>query len=381
MLLVQSKKADTEITDHCSNIWKILTLKYTYFQMTGTARPLVPPSRRKSSSKTVPVVRPSVPPPPPPPERILPGPPALSAGHAGLPALPSSQVDRSILPSSQAGLPTLPPSQADLPAFPSSEADRSIHPSSQADRPTLLSSQAGLPALPSSHMDQLPLPFSQPDPTGGGQPRPLPCPPTRARPVPPPLPPNRPVRPAPLKTASSVVPPGQLARPLPPPPPSGSPDRPASSVPTPVPPGFSLLHMVAASPPVGEPAVPPPLPKKPPPNLSSSYPRILSASDSASEPPNSNDFSSASDHSTLTKDLNAPEEGDKDVCLYEPNPASRKNKCSCLPPSPLFTADPAVHHSDDVTGEECDSGATVTEIAAEELAKSALLHTGRKLPY
>jgi hypothetical protein len=140
--------------------------------------------------------------------------------------------------------------------------------------------------------------------------------------------------------------------------------------------------MVAASPPVGEPAVPPPLPKKPPPNLSSSYPRILSASDSASEPSNSDVFSSASDPSTLTKDLNAAEEGDKGVCLYEPNPTSRKNKCSGLPPSPLFTADPADNHSDDVTGdEECDSGATVTEITAEELAKSALLHTGRKLPY
>jgi hypothetical protein len=131
--------------------------------------------------------------------------------------------------------------------------------------------------------------------------------------------------------------------------------------------------------PAVSPAVPPPLPKKPPPNLSSSYPRILSASDSASEPSNSDDFSSASDPSTLTKDLDGPEEGDKDVCLYEPNPTSRKNRCSGLPPSPLFTADPAGNLSDDVTGdEECDSGATVTEMAAEELAKSALIHTGRK---
>jgi hypothetical protein len=139
--------------------------------------------------------------------------------------------------------------------------------------------------------------------------------------------------------------------------------------------------MVAASPPVGEPAEPPPLPKKPPPNLSSSYPRILSASDSASEAATSDDFSSASDPWTLTKDLNAVEEADKGVYFNEPNPTSRKSKCSGLPPSPLFTADPAVNHSDDVTGEKCDSGATVTEIAAEELAKSALLHTGRKLPY
>jgi hypothetical protein len=137
--------------------------------------------------------------------------------------------------------------------------------------------------------------------------------------------------------------------------------------------------MVAASPPVGEPAVPPPLPKKPPPNLSSSYPRILSASDSASEQPNSDDFSSASD--PWTKDLNGAEEVDKGVCLYESNQTNRKSKCSGLPPSPLFTADPGVNHSDDVTGEECDSGATLTEMAAEELAKSALLHTGRKLPY
>ena len=316
------------------------------FQMTGAVRQQpVPPARRKSSSnnKVAAIVRPNVPPPAPPsqnaessaaPDKSVQQQPGQSGPSDANPSIQCQSI-------SDSDQPVLPFPNLDRSTAMASPSDRLAAHLKHPDRPMLSTSYADRrPDLPSRQLDRPSLTSGQAaDRPAQGRPRPPPFPPARFRPVPqpPPLPSQQATRPLP------AVPYGQPVRPAPVPPTSGPPPPQTTSRPPP------LLQT---------PSRPPPLPKKPPPPLlSSSFPRIVSETETIISDNNSN-FSVTEDNNPPQNISNSP---------YKP-------LWPGLPPTPLFggSADDDVIMSADGVG---------AILATEELAKCTLLNTGKNSPF
>jgi hypothetical protein len=292
------------------------------FQMTGTPRQPVPPSRRKSSSRAPPIVRPSVPPPAPP--------------SAGPP--PTVQPD--------------------------------LHPG-QTKRPSLTSNQLDLANQPDPSL--LMLPVQSRRPSAVNRPVPPPNQPTRSRPVPPPLPPGPPLRPAP-SVPSTSLPTDHKTRPLPARPSLPArppvPNRPAP------PPGLAAMGPVSLPPS----SCPPPLPHEPPPAMSRPFPRIFPTCGKEGE-------ARSSDPPTLCKGLNPSvllgtgdtttivDCDESDDHRLPPGDGSDKHRPS-LPHTSLHGESSASESFEETT----ENSSSVAELPADELAKSVLLHSGKKGP-